>query len=280
MVKFDKYVAAGNTYIVTHLEDNIISSDLAKRLCHPIFGIGADGVVNWQSQMDDFSVLIFNPDGSLAEKSGNGLRILATHLFKYHEYHAAHQSSIKLCVANNADNIEDSIVKASKTQGNEIVLEMGEVVSLFKREPLVNSPIFPHGIELKLSGRTINGYPVSIGNPHFVIITDRIEPDIVKKIGPEIETHSAFPNRTNVQFVTPVSPHKAKASIWERGAGYTLSSGSSSCAIFAVLHQLGLCADKLTVVTEGGELNIQRDPSNKLWLRGAVKKVAEGLFLG
>lgn len=265
-----KYEAAGNAYIVTNLEFKNFQPELATKLCHPVFGIGGDGVVNWQKSENGFKVLIFNPDGSLAEKSGNGLRILAAHLFN------------NIVPNHSKINLKTGVgnVAASKDQNGKIVLEMGQVVSLFEQEPLAISSIFPHGIRLELENTSISGYPVSIGNPHFVIVTDSIGSNKVKELGPQIENHSLFPNRVNVQFVTPTGRSSARAHIWERGAGYTLSSGSSSCAIFAVLHQLGFCDEELSVVTNGGKLHVRRDASATLWLRGPVKKVAEGVFLG
>ena len=263
-----KYQAAGNAYIVIEKSGLNFSPRLAMNMCSSIYGVGGDGVICWEKSDQGVIAQIINPDGSIAEKSGNGLRILATFLFEqlYQNYHRIVLKTIS------------GDVVATVRPDEDIVLEMGKPV--FPSEPNLepNRSNFPDCVELNLPNQSIQGYEVSMGNPHFVILSDELDLDFVKKIGPLIENHDYFPNRTNVQFIQPIGRKRVKAIIWERGAGYTLSSGSSSCAIFAVLSQLNLCDEKLIVETAGGELNVWNDDTGIIWLQGPVKKVTEGIF--
>jgi diaminopimelate epimerase len=117
---------------------------------------------------------------------------------------------------------------------------------------------------------------VSVGNPHCVILCNDLLMDEVLKYGPKLEVHSMFPNRINIQFVKPVSNSEAEILIWERGAGYTLASGSSSCAVASVLKKKGLAGNDVTVKMPGGSLKIGIDEEWNLTLCGGVRQIAEG----
>jgi diaminopimelate epimerase len=115
-----------------------------------------------------------------------------------------------------------------------------------------------------------------VGNPHCVVHTDEVSADLAARLGPLLERHALFPNRTNVQFVQVVDRNRIKIEIWERGAGYTLSSGSSSCAAAAASVRLGVCARDVTVAMPGGELSILVSPDFSIHMVGPVAKVADG----
>ncbi|MEM8858621.1 MAG: diaminopimelate epimerase [Chloroflexota bacterium] len=267
-IPYTKYQAAGNAYIVANESGFNISSRTAKTICSSTYGVGSDGIVCWEGHSRCFHVQIINPDGSLAEKSGNGLRILATFLFE------------KICKTQKHIVLKtvSSTVNATLKSAGDIVLEMGKPV--FGSDPISsgNSSIFPEEINMQSVNQVISGYSVSMGNPHFVIFVEDLDLTNAQKLGPLIENHPFFPNRSNVQFVKPINRSAAKAIIWERGAGYTLSSGSSSCAIYAVMNRLGLCDDELLVQTTGGKLEVWQDETKTIWLKGPVKKVTEGIF--
>ncbi|MFT5196775.1 MAG: diaminopimelate epimerase [Candidatus Promineifilaceae bacterium] len=275
---FTKYEAAGNTYIIANKDDFKLTSQHATTCCDAIYGIGGDGVITWKTskknqETESVHVDIFNPDGSLAEKSGNGLRILATFLFDH----------VFLDVDSLSLQTLGGEVTATRThnknrQKDQVLLEMGTVVSQFSLEPLANCSIFPNGIQVETAVGQLTGYPVSIGNPHFVIFDEALSAEKAQKYGPHIENHSLFPNRTNVQFAKVIDSENISAEIWERGAGYTLSSGSSSCAIAAVAYQLGFCKSQITVSMPGGRLSIELAESGAIWLKGPVNKTVEGVF--
>lgn len=268
MIKFTKYQAAGNAYIIIQKERLVLSENDARSICNPIFGCGGDGVICWEHTENGAKVLIFNPDGSLAEKSGNGLRIFSDFYFE----------SIKPNQTQFTITCSNSSVKSTLQPNGLILLEMGRVVSQFEYKALAESNFFPDGKVLDTELGQITGYPVDIGNPHFVVLMEHISAEFAHQWGPLIENHQLFPNRTNVQFAEVVAPNKIKAEIWERGAGYTLSSGSSSCAIAAVAHQLGLCDNGLTVQMPGGNLDIEIQSDNTVFLTGPVSKIVDGVF--
>ena len=117
---------------------------------------------------------------------------------------------------------------------------------------------------------------VSVGNPHCVIFSNKISPDIAKNYGSKIEVHNYFPNRINVQFAKIINRSNVQLEIWERGAGYTLASGSSSCAVVSVGFKLGLLNNKVKVKMPGGILKISIDDKYQLEMEGPVEKICEG----
>ena len=280
-MNFTKYEAAGNTYLIVNKDGEKLTPQTAGKFCDPVFGVGSDGIIGWESvagNENSVRVTIFNPDGSMAEKSGNGLRILATYLFNnvLPNAHSLKLFTLGGCVSATRLNTqtEANFLHRDKT----ILLEMGKVVCQINGNSLDNSPNFPKGIELETEAGQIIGYPVSIGNPHFVSFIDQPTVDYAKKWGPHIEHHPHFLNRTNVQFAKVLNRETIHAEIWERGAGYTLSSGSSSCAIAATAYQLGLCDRDVTISMPGGQLEVKLKPDGTVWLTGPVNKTVEGVF--
>jgi diaminopimelate epimerase len=130
--------------------------------------------------------------------------------------------------------------------------------------------------QLEIGGRDLIVTPVSLGNPHCVILTDDAAADEARALGPCIERHPEFPNRTNVQFVQVVSRARLRIEIWERGSGYTLASGSSACAAAAVVRQRGLCDASVTVEMSGGELQVDIAADGAIRQSGPVMWVAWG----
>ena len=273
-MKFTKYEAAGNTYVILHKDGASLSADRAQAFCHPAYGVGSDGVIGWtmaKNRSGCVHVDIYNPDGSVAEKSGNGLRILATFLFEQ--------------VFPDVDKIDlmtlGGRVSATRTENKgEILLEMGIVTPQSDFKGALKATNGIAGVTLTTAVGDLFGYPVSIGNPHFVIFDESLSAEKAHEVGPLVENHPAFPNRTNVQFAKVINHETIMAEIWERGAGYTPSSGSSSCAIGAVAHHLGLCASNVTINMPGGQLklSIAADDGTS-WLTGPVNKTVEGMFV-
>jgi diaminopimelate epimerase len=132
------------------------------------------------------------------------------------------------------------------------------------------------GVPLQVGDRFFQVTCVSIGNPHCVVFTDRLDEDEVRTWGPRIETHPAFPNRTNVQFARVLDRDRVEIRIWERGAGYTLASGSSSCGVAAAAVRNGLADGRLTLLMPGGELGLEVRADYSIRLRGPVAEACEG----
>ena len=218
-MRFIKYHGLGNDYLVfgSATEKFSLTTEQIQRLCHRNFGIGSDGILVPTLRSSHPQVQIFNPDGSEAEKSGNGLRIFARWLFD------------EGLVGADPFFVQTlgGQVRCCMLEGGRVVqIEMGQVV-------FETSEVLPSLADVP----TV--HIANIGNPHCVVFCESISSEEAKAVGPLIENHPRFPNRTNVQFVQVIDRQNIKLEIWERGAGYTLASGSSSCAAAAVAVKLG-----------------------------------------
>jgi len=271
---FYKYHGLGNDYLVMKKEElaEELTPQLISRICHRNFGIGADGIVLCHIENNIVKARIYNSDGSEAEISGNGLRILSYSIvekgwLKENEFHI---KTPFRTVYSKVDLIRQ-----------EVTIDMGK--------PEFHSDKIPVKISAEKALRQKyafldNEYTfscVSIGNPHCVLIMDeKVTYETVKKLGPVIESAAIFPAKTNVQFVNVLSKDEIRIEIWERGSGYTLASGSSSCAAASVCRELGYCGDKIHVKMPGGTIEIQFDSNENIFMKGKVEKIAEGkLFL-
>jgi len=153
---------------------------------------------------------------------------------------------------------------------------MGKVSFQSEDIPVIGPPREVINETTEIAGNQIVFSAATVGNPHCVVLRDRVTEEEARRLGPLIEVHGLFPNRTNVQFVQVVNRGTLRIEIWERGAGYTLASGSSSSAAAAVANRLGLCENQVTVCSPGGELVLSITDDYAVTLTGAVTKVAEG----
>jgi diaminopimelate epimerase len=232
-LEFSKYEGLGNDFIIIFVED--VTPELARFMCDRHFGIGADGVIRIlpASNPDyDFHFRLFNSDGGQAEVSGNGLRCVGRFL---HEAGLWSQPRIKVETGGQVKVIEVSV--------------SGGEVDLFDR----------------------TWHKVVTGNPHAVTMVDDIEAAPVTQLGPKVETHELFPNRTNVEFCKVDGPDLLSVRFWERGVGVTLASGSGSTAAVVAA---GL--DRATVRTLGGDLLVEKGPGGHLYQSGPVKHIFDG----
>ena len=269
-MKFSKYQALGNDYLV--LQDAALPPQpgVVRQLCHRQLGAGADGVL-WphpSGQAGEFAVRIFNPDGSEAETSGNGLRIFARYLWDCGLVAAA-----QFAVTTLAGTVQCQVLAggaAVRVQLGRARFESSAIPVAGAARAVVNEP-------LRVAGRLLHITAVSVGNPHCVVPLARISAALVQRLGPLLEHHALFPQRTNVQLVRVLAAHQIQIEIWERGAGYTLASGSSSCAAAAACVRLGLCRSPLQVRMPGGLLQVQVAPDYSVTLEGPAQKVYEGV---
>ena len=269
-MKFQKYQALGNDYLV--LQDAALPPQpgIVRQLCHRQLGAGADGVL-WphpSGQAGEFAVRIFNPDGSEAETSGNGLRIFARYLWDCGLVAAA-----QFAVTTLAGTVQCQVLAggaAVRVQLGRARFESSAIPVAGAARAVVNEP-------LRVAGRLLHITAVSVGNPHCVVPLARISAALVQRLGPLLEHHALFPQRTNVQLVRVLAAHQIQIEIWERGAGYTLASGSSSCAAAAACVRLGLCRSPLQVRMPGGLLQVQVAPDYSVTLEGPAQKVYEGV---
>ncbi|GAB6168055.1 diaminopimelate epimerase [Clostridium carnis] len=273
---FVKTHGLGNEYIVLD-EENIsfsLKEKAIQRICNVNFGIGSDGILlKIKSNKADFGLKIFNPDGSEAEKSGNGLRIFCKYIYDY-----GFTKNKEFTVETLGGIVKANIIETSNNKARFIEVDMGkanfnskEIPTAFEKEEVI-------GEKLKVFDKEYEVNCVSMGNPHCVVIMNDLNIDEIKKYGRYIENHIMFPNRTNVQFVKVLSRSEAEILIWERGAEFTLASGSSSCAVASILKKRNLVDNKVKIKMLGGELLIEIDDGFNVRMTGEVRQIAEGFL--
>lgn len=273
-MRFYKYHALGNDYIVLNPADfptwqPAPTVEQIRVVCHRNFGVGSDGIL-WgplPSKQSEFGLRIFNPDGSEAEKSGNGLRIFSRFLWD--------QGLVKnptFTVETPGGHVKTVI----KDGGKLLTIEMGKVSFDSAKIPVAGAPREVLGEKIKIQDREFTFNAATIGNPHCVIVLPEISESLARQYGPDLEIHANFPRKTNVQFLKVIDRNNVQIEIWERGAGYTLASGSSSSASAAVAHKLGLVDRSVTVHMPGGKIGIEIGPDFSILMTGTVNKVAVG----
>ncbi len=271
VMQFRKYEALGNDYLVIEahdLEGDGLPAALVCRICDRHRGIGADGILlDVSTAGGDHALRIFNPDGSEAEKSGNGLRIFARFLWDQGRVGA---EPFPVLTKGGA------VVCEVRNRGREVFVEMGRATFDSALIPVAGSQSEVVEEVLEIDGVVLRYTAVSLGNPHCVVQVEETSAELAQRLGPLLESHPLFPRRTNVQFVQVFDRKRLRIEIWERGAGYTLASGSSACAAAAACVRLGLCDRDLTVLMPGGQLAIGVSADYSLTMLGRVSKVAEG----
>ena len=297
-MNFAKYHALGNDYIIIPPENEekdptAPNSETIKRLCHRHYGLGSDGILYGPLEPDSAigkalrkraienrrlnaatkyvcGLRIFNPDGSEAEKSGNGLRIFCRYL-----YDTGVVGSETFTLLTLGGDVTCTILN----NGHTVRVEMGTVSFAADQVPVTGYKGDVVDRLIEVEGEKYRFNAATIGNPHCIILMDEISPDAVCRIGPGLERHPAFPNRANVQIMRVRDKQNLEIEIWERGAGYTLASGSSASACAATARRLGLCEKHVTVHMPGGKLKIDIADDYQIMMQGAVTGVARGQFL-
>lgn len=272
-MRFHKYHALGNDYIVLDPADYPAwpepSPAQIRVICHRNFGVGSDGIL-WgplPTTKANFGLRIFNPDGSEAEKSGNGLRIFSRYLW---------DRGLVTGRTFTVDTPGGVVDVEIKEQGHLITVAMGRVSFDSARIPVAGAPREVLNEAVTILDRTFTFCAATIGNPHCVIPLPAVSSELAHRYGPHLETHALFPRKTNVQFLQVIDRANIRIEIWERGAGYTLASGSSSSAAAAVAHRLGLVDRDVTVHMPGGTIGIRIGADYGIMMTGTVNKVAEG----
>lgn len=274
---FFKGHGLGNDYIAmdpAELDFKLTPGNIRK-ICDRNWGVGSDGILALNdSNKADFGLRIYNPDGSEAEKSGNGLRIFARYLYATRR---VRKKSFTVDTKGGLVHIDLDVdelgeASAATVEMGRATFEPKALPCTLKSKELIQRPIQVAGERMQFTG-------VSVGNPHCVIFRDRGEEWTRKELldlGPELENHRLFPRRINVQLAVPVGPNSIYILIWERGAGETQASGSSSCAAASAAVRLGLVKSPVTVKSPGGTLHIDVDENFDLTMKGPVQEVARG----
>ncbi len=269
IMTFEKYHALGNDYLVLDPRDGDLPGERDIRLiCHRNYGLGSDGILYGPLDTDkaDFGLRILNPDGSEAEKSGNGLRIFCRYLYD--------TERVRLGLDFTIDTPGGLVTCKILDPRDEIRVEMGQVSFDSAVIPVKGEPREVIGEKIIIPAGEYDFCAATVGNPHCVLPLAEISEDLARRIGPQLETHEIFPNRTNVQLLQVLDRRTIRIEIWERGAGYTLASGSSSSAAAAVAHKLGLVDDDITVLMPGGKILIRIAENYTIHMTGPVTRVA------
>jgi diaminopimelate epimerase len=276
MIPFAKGHGLGNDYIV--MEQAALPAPLTERaivrVCDRNWGVGSDGILLLVgTARADFGLRIFNPDGSEAEKSGNGLRIFAKYLWDH-----GHARGKKTFTVDTKGGVVECTCHERDGRVNFVTVEMGRVTFRAPEIPMNGPDRDVVAVPLQLpDGTTVTATALSVGNPHCVVFVERLDESETRRLGPLIERHPAFPQRTNVQFARVAARDGVDILIWERGAGYTLASGSSSCGAASAAVRNGLCDHgRVTVRMPGGTLVIDVRPDWSLRLEGPVEEVYSG----
>jgi diaminopimelate epimerase len=251
-MQFSKWHALGNSYIVVEQPDaGPIDAARARRLCDVSTGIGSDGVLEViRRTTDRVEIVIWNPDGSVAEMSGNGVRIAACWL-------AAETGTATATVSVSHIYVQVEVRSDGLARADHGVIEVGDLESL------------------DIAGEAVEFVATSVGNPHAVVRMARPTHSDLLRLGPLLEMHPRFPARTNVQLVRVDGPHDIGVLVWERGAGETASSGSSAVAASATAVALGWCASPVTAHLPGGELTVEIE-NGRAWLTGPTEATCSG----
>jgi diaminopimelate epimerase len=249
-MQFSKWHGLGNDYLLVERAELAfpLTPERVQKICDYHFGVGSDGIVEVTSANGDRAeVVIWNPDGSTAELSGNGTRIAARWLAR----------------RSGAETVRISVgpreVVAEMLAGKQVEMDMGTVE--------VGRPE-----TIDLGGEAVELVPVSVGNPHAVIRRDPDREELLH-LGPLVERHKRFPQRTNVQLVRVDGPNEMTVGVWERGAGETLSSGTSAVAVAGAAVAHGWCESPVTVHLAGGDLLVILDDGMNARLTGPAEEI-------
>ena len=278
-IKITKMQGCGNDFIILDYEKYLEGaknnrwqdmSDAAKKLCNRNFGIGADGLIipNTDTKESDISWFFYNSDGTTAQMCGNGMRCFAKYVYD-HNLVKKNEFTVKTLAGIISPKItENGLVKVNMSKP---ILEPDKI-------PFIPNNNLNYKISVK--NRVFEGNAVSMGNPHFIIFVDADE-DILalaKEYGPEIETASEFPEKTNVEFVKILSHQKLDLRVWERGCGITLACGTGACAATVAGILNGYIQNTVEVKLLGGSVFVEwngskENPNSDVFMTGPAEYV-------
>lgn len=276
MIEFYKYEATGNDFILLHWEGERNWSKAARELCQRHFGVGADGLILVKPLAEGrVEMRLFNADGSEAEVCGNGLRCVARFAV---ERGLVPGDCLQVITGSGMRQVivikENGAVRAARVNMGSPRFHPREIPlsGEFGQEPVLEHPLEVKGYELRV------GF-VSMGNPHAVHFFDEpLEVFPLDLIGPAVEHHPLFPNRTNFEIARQISEEDFEVRVWERGVGETLACGSGACAVAAVAQAMGRARERVNIHLKGGMLTVWKE-GHELWLEGPVAAVFYGRWL-
>lgn len=255
-MRFEKWHGLGNDYLIVERAEWPVRIDpeVARRVCDRHFGVGGDGILEIDHEGGSPRMTVWNPDGSVAENCGNGIRMVGRHLHDAGRLPA------------------DGVILTGDGRGRVRVLDDGRV------EVAMGRARFPAGEDrerLAIDDGELELVEISMGNPHAVI--EHRDPDsVVETLGPRLEVAPRFPDRVNVEFVRAEGPSELTMRVWERGAGQTLACGTGACAAAVAAVRLGDATSPVTVHLAGGDLEIAVDDDLEVTMTGPAEQIYEG----
>lgn len=275
-MKFTKLHGCGNGYIYVNLFEEKLENpaEMSIKVSDHHFGIGSDGLITiGPSEIADFTMHIYNADGSEAEMCGNGVRCVGKYVYDHGltdktEVAVETGAGIKLLTLN----VEDGRVKTVRVDMGEPIFKPEQIPVVAEGEMVIQEPITVGDKEWKMTC-------VSMGNPHAVVFVDDVKDFPLEKYGPLFENHERFPKRTNTEFVNVVSRTEAYMRVWERGSAETWACGTGTCATVVACILNGLTDRKVLVHLLGGALVIEWDEeTNHVFMTGPATEVFSGEY--
>jgi len=272
-----KWHGLGNDFVIVDARPGGFPEEpgrLAREVCDRRFGIGADGLVFILPAADaDAAMRIFNRDGSEAEMCGNAIRCVARYLFE----DGGRKSRLR--ILTGAGVLVPEIIPAQDGGPPHVRVDMGAPRLRRDEIPMTGPPGRVVNEPLAVEDRTFAVTAVSMGNPHCVIFVPDLEAVPFETLGPALETHPAFPRKTNVEFVQVTGPGEVRVRVWERGVGPTLACGTGACAVAVAANLNGLTGRRVKVGLPGGVLDIEWAEDGRVYMAGPAVKVFEGRYL-
>jgi diaminopimelate epimerase len=276
-MQFTKMHGIGNDFVVVDAMREVWPEerlpDVARRACDRHFGIGSDGLILvLPSRVADFRMRMFNPDGSEAEMCGNGIRCFAKYVFD-----RGLTPNREIQVETLAGLMQPKLLLRSG-RVEKVRVDMGEPRLLRRDIPMRGEPTQSRVIreKLRVGGEKYEFTAVSMGNPHCVLFVHNVEQVDVLDLGPRIEHHHLFPARTNVEFVQVLNNGELRMRVWERGAGQTIACGTGACAATVAAALNELTARRMVVHLDGGDLEIEWQGNNHVFMTGPAEEVFVG----
>ena len=271
MLSFVKTHALGNDFLLVPADQTPDDyPEVARRMCHRYFGIGADGLIVWKSHGGRFYLRIFNQDGSEAECSGNGLRCAAAYLMQSGIWQ---QPEIQLETVSGIYTLRRVAGQYEADMG--VPSLAPQQIPFIPAAPTDRVVSYP----MQLDSEIVSITACSTGNPHCSLFVDKPDDAYVRRIGPQLEGHAAFPNKTNVEFIHVLNDREIEVAFWERGVGVTYASGTGSCGATVASILNGKTGRQVTVHTKAGRLQVEWPENGRLKLTSTANVVAEGRYL-
>jgi diaminopimelate epimerase len=276
-IEFTKYHGLGNDFILIdnrHSSELVITAEQAVEMCDRHFGIGADGVIFALPAQNgtDYTMRIFNSDGSEPEMCGNGIRCLAKFIADLEGSDAKTEYRI---------HTGAGVIITELRSDGQVKVDMG-VPRLLAAE-ILTTLAAPDAkvidVPIEVADKSWSVTCVSMGNPHCITFVEDVSAIALETVGPQFEHHQAFPQRTNTEFIQVIRRDYVKMRVWERGAGVTLACGTGACAAVVAGVLTGKCDRATSVELPGGVLEIEwAEVSGRIYMTGPAQEVFTGLI--